>query len=145
MVDRLMIREAQPYDARDIALLIGELGYSITPDQVVGNLEVAASSRMDRVFVAEAYGSVLGVLSIHTIPLFHTVGRAGRITSLVVTEAYSGQGIGTRLVEEAEAWAWSQGCARIEVTSSDRRERAHRFYLRRGYERDDRRFVKIRF
>jgi GNAT superfamily N-acetyltransferase len=50
-----------------------------------------------------------------------------------VSERARGQGVGSRLVAAAEAFATSRGCVRMEVTSADRRTVAHAFYLGRGY------------
>jgi GNAT superfamily N-acetyltransferase len=52
--------------------------------------------------------------------------------------------LGQRLVAEAEAFAWNNGCARIEITSGDHRPDAHAFCEAIGYFQDCRRFVKKR-
>jgi GNAT superfamily N-acetyltransferase len=103
-----------------------------------------ANQPADRIYVAEIEGDVVGVLSFHITPLLHAEGNSGRITAMVVASEYRHQGIGTLLVQEAEAWAWSQGCSMIEVTSGDQRPRAHRFYESRGYKCDERRFLKFK-
>jgi GNAT superfamily N-acetyltransferase len=43
-------------------------------------------------------------------------------------------GVGKRLCAEVEAWSREKGIAVVRVTSRITRERAHRFYLREGYE-----------
>lgn len=47
-----------------------------------------------------------------------------------------------RLVETAEAVFREWGCERVEVTSGEKREAAHRFYNREGYIEQPKRFVK---
>jgi GNAT superfamily N-acetyltransferase len=44
------------------------------------------------------------------------------------------RGAGVRLLEEAEKRAPKMGCTGMSVRSYVIRERAHRFYLREGYE-----------
>ena len=105
---------------------------------------VARLSALDseRVIVAERSGRVVGVAAVHLAPLLHTSGDLGRITALVVAQELRGQGIGRRLVLEAESWVRSRGCSRMEVTSGDHRPDAHRFYEACGYRCDERRFLK---
>jgi len=99
-------------------------------------------SKSDKVFVCESSGSVVGVITLHAIPLFHTTGQLVRVTSLSVLEGWFRKGIGTKLVEAAEGWAWSEGAIRMEVTSGDHRDGAHKFYESMGYRLAERRFVK---
>ncbi|MEZ2347609.1 GNAT family N-acetyltransferase [Terriglobus sp. RCC_193] len=53
---------------------------------------------------------------------------------LVVAEGHRGLGIGRRLCEAVEAWAVHQEIPRVRVRSQIKRQDAHRFYLRDGYE-----------
>ena len=107
-------------------------------------------SPADRVWVAEAPSGVLGdagealagLLSFHAIPLLHTPGNLGRITSLVVHPQLRGRGIGRRLVGVAEGFARESQCERLELTSGEHRHDAHRFYLALGFALRSARFVK---
>jgi GNAT superfamily N-acetyltransferase len=81
-------------------------------------------------------------LSFHTLLLFHTTGKAGRVTALVVGMEHRHRGIARALLAAAEAFAWEAGCVRIEVTSGDRRDGADAFYESAGYRPDERRFIK---
>ncbi len=42
----------------------------------------------------------------------------------------------------AVEWFVAHGCVKIEVTSGDQRESAHKFYERLGFARDGQRFAK---
>ncbi|QBE62928.1 GNAT family N-acetyltransferase [Pseudoduganella lutea] len=138
----LAIRDAQSTDHTALARLLHELGYESTPGQVRARLEALASSPADRVLVAELQGEVVGCISLHALPLFHTAGHLGRITSMVVDERYRSEGIGAALIAAAERWFVSAGCVKLEVTSSDRRLDAHRFYERHGLSRDGQRLAR---
>ena len=138
----IIIRPATKNDATSISALLSELGYSLEVAQVRKNIALLSSSSNDAVLVAEAALSVVGVISFHVIPLFHVVGNLGRISSLVVSSQRQRRGVGSKLVQAAEDFGWSQGCLRIEVTSGDQREGAHEFYQSLGYQLDERRFVK---
>ena len=63
----------------------------------------------------------------------HAPGCTGKITALVVAEAWQRQGVGALLVAAAETWATARGARRFEVVSGNQRLEAHRFYLRLGY------------
>ena len=136
------VRRATESDATSISDLLSELGYSLEVADVQKNIVLLSSSSSDTVLVAEAGSSIAGVISFHVIPLFHVVGNLGRISSLVVSSQWQRHGVGSKLVQAAEDFGWSQGCLRIEVTSGDQREGAHMFYQRLGYKPDERRLIK---
>lgn len=140
----LIVRRAKLEDAAEIAVCLSALGYGTTSGLVAERLVSFADSSTDAVFVASANDptSLLGVASVHLLPLFHTTWLLGRITSLAVNPPAHGTGVGRALVSAAEQWAWSKGAQRMEVTSGDHRPAAHAFYQAVGYSLDERRFIK---
>lgn len=68
--------------------------------------------------------------------------RTCRITALAVADSVRRQGVGRRLLREAEQFARQAGAARIELTSAQHREDAHAFYRACGYDCGAMRFVK---
>jgi GNAT superfamily N-acetyltransferase len=139
-----LARHATLVDAAEIAGCLSALGYGTTCSLVAERLASFANSSSDAVFVVADTDSVslLGVISVHLLPLFHATGLLGRITSLAVNPSARGTGVGRALVSAAEQWAWSEGAQRMEVTSGDHRPAAHAFYQAVGYTLDERRFVK---
>lgn len=127
------IRDAALADAQVIADLLRQLGHPISPETVGHQLSLLSGTGCDRVLVAEADDKVRGVLSLHWTPLLHRDRPLGRILTLVVDESARGQGIGSRLVAEAERLLWEAGCSAVEVTSNVRRAEAHQFYRGLGY------------
>lgn len=85
---------------------------------------------------------MVGMLSLHRIPLVHADADVAWITSLIVRRCSRGRGVGRQLVLAAETTAREHGCARVAVTSAERRADAHAFYERIGYAYTGRRFVK---
>jgi GNAT superfamily N-acetyltransferase len=138
------IRSASSHDAKQLAVLVEQLGYRADESFIRGQLAQLASRPGTTVFVAEDNGAIIGLLCFSIIPLLHVSGGLGRISALVVDSQFKGQGIGRRLVAEAEEFAWNIGCARIEITSGDHRSDAHAFYETIGYKQDSRRFIKSR-
>lgn len=140
----IQIRRATTADAAAVMPLVQELGYPSSIEQMRDTLERLGTSESDRVFVAEHKAQLVGVVSVHLLPLFHAAGHLARITALVVTASSRGTGIGRALLAAVEKFAWGADCARIEVTSGDHRSEAHDFYVRLGYQVDERRFIKRR-
>lgn len=138
----VVVRIAEPRDSARIAELLEQLGYPVGPAVIQEKLSCLAEGPSDRILVAEIGGQVVGIVSFHITPLLHEESDSGRVTALVVDREFRGKGIGALLLRETEDWAWSCGCARVEVTSGDHRPDAHRFYESRGYRCDERRFLK---
>lgn len=136
------IRNASMADAAGIAECLASLGYGTSAELVIAKLKVIEGCARAAVFVSEIDTQIVGVISMHAMPLFHTQGELARITALAIREGWFRQGIGAGLIHAGEAWAWSVGAIRIEVTSGDHRDGAHRFYQASGYAVDERRFVK---
>ncbi|MBW5798885.1 GNAT family N-acetyltransferase [Halomonas elongata] len=128
-------------DAPDLVLLFAELGYVVREQTVRDNIRSLSNGSADRAWVAEAPNGLLGLVSVHLTPLFHAPGHLGRITSLVVYSHARGRGIGTLLVRQAQDYCRKSGCERIELTSGDHREKAHRFYESLGFQVCSQRYV----
>jgi GNAT superfamily N-acetyltransferase len=137
----LVLREARPGDAGAIAGLIVALGYEVTAAAVKRRLAALAKAGQ-HALVADK-GGVIGVLTTSMMNVLHRPRPVGRISMMVVAEALRGQGIGAALVAEAEARLTAAGCGLVEVTSNMKRQRAHVFYERLGYERTSYRFARI--
>ena len=142
MDENIIVRVASVRDSPGIAELMAQLGYPACASDVKDRVTRLSALDSERVIVAERNGWVVGVVGVHLTPLLHSSGNLGRITALVVASECRGHGIGRRLVLEAESWAWSHDCSRMEVTSGDHRVDAHRFYKSCGYRCDERRFLK---
>jgi len=142
---RFTIRRAQADDVEGIAACLRALGYEASAQLVHRKLSLLTGSSADAVWVAvEPSAGVVGVISLHLLPLFHAPGNLARLTALAVLEAHRGNGVGRALVRAAEAFAWEHDSRRIEVTSGDHRPDAHAFYTHIGYRADERRFIKHR-
>ena len=116
-----------------LAELSGQLGYAATPEQVRRRLQLIKRGAEHEVWVAEAAaGEVLGWIE---VLLERTLisDREAEITGLVVDASCRGQGIGRRLMEEAEQWARDKGCRSVRLRSNVVRAEAHAFYERLGY------------
>ncbi len=100
--------------------------------------------RLGDVFVADLDGEVVGVCQAMVFPHFqHTGGWCCELESVHVRADLRSRGVGTRLLDVAEALARDRGCYRMQLTSRNVREDAHRFYRRHGYEQTSQGFKKL--
>lgn len=142
MADTAMIRRASPADADAVAMLLTELSYPTDAGTATGILQTALTDPAQQVLVVEIAGGIVGLAATTTLYYFHIGQRIARLSSLVVREAERGQQLGERLLAAAEQWACEQGCQQLELSSSIKRERAHAFYVRAGYQPSAFRFIK---
>jgi GNAT superfamily N-acetyltransferase len=138
----IQIRPFASGDADAVAKLLVQLGYPSMPGDVTARIERMASEVGHQILVAEIAGSVVGVVTVYVRHLLSVDAPLGRIAAMVVDDARRSQGVGSKLVQAAEAIARDAGCNRMEVTSAERRTRAHAFYRRLGYEVRPLRFIK---
>jgi GNAT superfamily N-acetyltransferase len=138
---KLQIRDARPADAPALVKLINYLEHPIDEKTVRQNLATLRKLG-ETPLVAVEGKEVVGLIGIHKMVTIHRDAPVGRIPVLVVAERAQGKGIGKMLVEAAEALFRKAGCKLVEVTSNDRRTKAHAFYRHMGYERTSVRFAK---
>jgi GNAT superfamily N-acetyltransferase len=142
LVEQLTIRDACPGDAEALVALVGQLGYPTSADAVRERVERLSSSDTDRLVVAELDGEIVGLASLHTSLSIAYDSPAAKLSAIVVDERHRRGGIGQALVEEMEREAERQGCYLVFLTTAGRREGAHAFYERIGFEETGRRFSK---
>lgn len=127
-------RRARLSDAARIAELSGQLGYPATEKQAKARLRDVIKDKEAACFVALSRDSrLIGWIHVSTTPLLE-VERRAEVNGLVVDEAARSRGAGALLLAAGEKWALGKRCKSMSVRSNVLRERAHRFYLRNGYE-----------
>jgi ribosomal protein S18 acetylase RimI-like enzyme len=132
------LRPAEPRDVDGMVRLL-EVLFAIEADlrfdaaKQVAGLRLLLESPKDCILVAELEGRVVGMVSVQTVISTAEGGPVGWIEDLVVAEAARGCGIGRRLLEEAEAWAFRHGLARLQLLADRNNEPALEFYHRLGW------------
>jgi GNAT superfamily N-acetyltransferase len=148
---REALREGAPSEARSnpfhddlaaITRLVGQLGYPSSESAVAGRLERLAADPRSWVFVALEGERVVGLASVHVMPILERDDPTARITAMVVDEAARRSGVGRALLERMEEVARTESCGRIYLTTRYEREGAIAFYRRMGFEDTSLRFVK---
>ncbi|HEY8309961.1 MAG TPA: GNAT family N-acetyltransferase, partial [Gemmatimonadaceae bacterium] len=134
------LRYATADDAASVAGLLSELGHptsaSDIPDRLAGLVREGGAVLL----ATDPSGSPLGVMSLTRLTTLHSIGPVAYITALVTTSAARRRGVGRAFISAAKEWARDNGCARITVTSAERRADAHAFYPACGLPYTGRRF-----
>lgn len=141
-MEEVRIRKAVIEDAKQIAILLGELGYPNTKEFTEAKIEELSKNEIDSVFVAEIEGKVIAFTHLHIAKMLHEPGKLGRIMAIVVSKDYSRAGVGRKLMYLLGNKAREAGCTKMELMSSNHRKGAHKFYKNLGYTEKPKRFLK---
>lgn len=137
------IRDAASEDAAALAVLLDQLGYPSTQAEVTRRLANLASTGSDECLVALRNGEVVGMAAVHVSATLVDDNLVAKLSTIVVDRRYRRLGIGEALLSAVEQRARKIGCSLIFLTTADRRDGAHAFYRRIGFEETGRRFVKL--
>lgn len=139
---RIAVRDASIADAPDVARFMTTLGYPTTAEEMQARL-VRITATGDYVsLVALKEQVVVGFLGLTFAWYYERTGLYARIVALSVAPEAQGMGVGTSLMDAAEASARNKGAIACIVSSGVRRVEAHRFYERRGFEARGKTFYK---
>nr|WP_246625255.1 GNAT family N-acetyltransferase [Fictibacillus nanhaiensis] len=94
-------------------------------------------------FVACINDQVIGMIGLTIGIFFEKNGCYARISALVVSEEFRGNGIGKQLVRYGEEWAKEQGATAILLNSGKHRTDTHEFYRSLDYDDTGLRFIKV--
>ena len=141
-MNQVKIRSAILRDSTAIALLMTQLGYATSADEMRERLAGILPHPDYMTWVAESDAEVVGIIGAGISRYYEKNGVYGRLLALVVDERHRGQGVGASLVGEAERRLKEMGATTLIVNSGSRRGDAHRFYRRLGYRETGLRFVK---
>ncbi len=123
----------QSDDAVSVSKLADQLGYKTSPEDIVRRFSLLSKIPDAALFVAEIDGRVVGWATVNRERQTLLSEGNAELSAIVVDEAYRGKSVGAKLLNRAEEWAKERGLALIRLRSNVKREEAHRFYLRAGY------------
>lgn len=139
----LIVREMELKDFTDIISLIkNELGHDGLSSDIYDRIMKIYENEAYTVFVADMDDKVIGFVGIMRGLAFELDGEYVRIIALAVKHEYQNHGVGTRLAERVEDYAYEIGASSIVLTSGRRRSDAHLFYGNMGYEKKGYSFIK---
>ena len=142
-MSQVTFREATAADLPTIVALLADdaiarerTGYVAEPTlEVRAAFDEIATDPNNVLVVGERTGEVVACLQLTFIPGLSRGGmRRALVEAVRVRADLRGQRIGEQLMEDAMARARARGCRLIQLTTDKRREAAHRFYARLGFE-----------
>ncbi len=136
------IRAVAKGDIEALAVLMTEVGYPTSVDEMGRRLEEISADPSYDTLIAEQDGRVLGVAGLHLERFYEKNEPCARIMAFVVGSEHRGRGVGRALISAAEDWARQRGARDVMLTTHKRRADAHRFYQSMGYEATGYRFHK---
>src|SRR5436305_4942038 len=114
-------------------VLLEQLGYPSTPDDVASRLEALLANPDAGVLVAESEGRLLGLAAFQVFVLLYRPRPQCRLTALVVRAGERRRGVGATLVQAVLQGARKRGCSRVELTTRPTRQDALPFYTALGF------------
>lgn len=136
------IRFAIPDDFEAVYMFINELEDETMDRQIQKKIFIRNLSNPDIIYLlAFSDKNPVGFLSLHVQQLLHHGGPIGEIQEMYVSTEARSLGVGKRLIDEIKRIAKQRRIPQLEVTSSFKREDAHRFYEREGFAHTHKKFT----
>ncbi|MGG1592781.1 GNAT family N-acetyltransferase [Terribacillus saccharophilus] len=135
------IIKASIQDVKEVAILFDQYRQFYNQAYDLSGAEAYITERLKKedsvIFLVKDGGQCVGFTQLY--PTFSSIGmkRAWILNDLYVTEAARKQGVGEKLLDEAEAFARETGAGSIALSTAPDNEKAQRLYERKGYERDE--------
>lgn len=126
----------RPFRSSDLETLY-RIDQSCFPPAVAysrGELTRFIGHRGSQTWVAAEGDAIVGFLIAH-----RGLGKAGYIVTIDVIQSRRRGGVGSRLMDAAEAWARLQGLESMSLETAEDNLAAQKFYAARGYERVEKR------
>lgn len=144
MEKQLILRDADTADTDDLALLMNELGYPTTAEEMKIRFEAIVDHPDYKTLLAVFNEEIVAMAGLIKGRYYEKNGCYVRMVAFVVKQANRNKGIGKVLIRAVEEWAIEQGCRTVLFTSrkSDERKDAYAFYQKSGYEIKSSGFVK---
>jgi PhnO protein len=136
------IRQAEREDFQWIYQFVNELENQVFDEEKQYKIYLENTANPDHIYLLANIGSLpVGFLSCHVQNLLHHGGLVGEIQEMYVIENARNLGVGKKLTDRLKEIAAEKNVLQIEVTSSFKRESAHRFYQRERFEHTHKKFV----
>ncbi len=129
------IRDAKPCDASQLILLLAQMGYTLTLQEMEARIQAFTAER-HRLLVIDDGPKVIAAIAFGCYEQLRLTGNCCHIDTLVVDKNHRAQGLGKQLIALAEQYAIAHGAKNIELISANHRKKdgTHAFYEALDYE-----------
>ena len=119
-------------DAEAVNTLSKQLGYHLSIEQTMQNIETVLQSKDHKAFVAEYKNKIVGWIGASQAIMIEVMPHC-EINGLVIDELHRGMGIGKLLIGKVKSWAKEKGNNKIGLRCNVKRIEAHLFYEHLGF------------
>ena len=129
---KIIIREMTANDGEAVNTLSRQLGYPLSIEQTLQNIDAVLQSTDHTAFVAECDNEIVGWIGASQAIMIEVLPHC-EINGLVIDEARRGMGIGKLLVDKVRQWAKEKNNTKIGLHCNVKRTEAHLFYEHLGF------------
>jgi len=130
---KIGIREMIADDAKAVNTLSEQLGYPLSIEQTLQNINTILQSKDHTAFVAEYENKIVGWIGASQAIMIEVMPHC-EINGLVIDQDHRGMGIGKLLVDKVKQWAREKNNSKIGLHCNVKRTKAHLFYQHLGFE-----------
>jgi GNAT superfamily N-acetyltransferase len=128
----IFIRRISKEDTAAITALSHQLGYPLSVDQTLQNINAVIENKDHDAFVAVHENNVIGWIGVAQAIQIEMLPYC-EIRGLVVDNKYRKLGVGKMLIEKAKQWAKEKGNDKLRLRCNVKRTEAHLFYQHLGF------------
>lgn len=138
-MEKICIRRAQATDLNDLVQLLYllfsiEKDFDFDADKQRNGLAIMLEHSNAVVFVAEQEGRVIGMCTGQLTISTAEGGFSLLVEDVVVTESWRGKGVGTRLLNGLETWAFEKKVSRFQLLADSSNTVGLTFYEKRNWQ-----------
>ena len=129
---KITIREITANDATAVNALSKQLGYPLSIEQTLQNINAVLQSKDHTAFVAEFTNKIVGWIGASQAIMIEVMQYC-EINGLVIDQDHRGLGIGKLLIDKVKQWAREKNNNKIGLRCNVKRTEAHLFYEHLGF------------
>ena len=119
-------------DAGAVNALSKQLGYFLSIEQTLQNINSVLQSKDHTAFVAEYENKIVGWIGVAQAIMIEVMPHC-EINGLVIDEHHRGMGMGKLLIDKVKHWAKEKGNDKLALHCNVKRTEAHLFYEHLGF------------